>query len=165
VFVDLRHRNATTSSMAEASLICDLIAELLACGVKPDEIGVVTPYRAQARTIRNLLHSMPPDSEQRRKIIVDTVERMQGQERDVILLSLTTSNPAFAAGIADFFLQPERLNVAITRARVKLIIVGSSHLLSPGLRGSGYPGVGGTVERMYRLMRVSYLPVCAVISL
>ncbi|WP_448540083.1 DEAD/DEAH box helicase [Roseiflexus sp.] len=130
VFVDLHHRNATTSSMAEASLICDLIAELLACGVKPDEIGVVTPYRAQARTIRNLLHSMPPDSEQRRKIIVDTVERMQGQERDVILLSLTTSNPAFAAGIADFFLQPERLNVAITRARVKLIIVGSSHLLS-----------------------------------
>lgn len=130
VFVDLGHRNATTNSTAEASLICDLIAELLACGIEPDEIGVVTPYRAQARTIRNLLRSMIPDGEQRRKIVVDTVERMQGQERDVIFLSLTTSNPAFAAGIADFFLQPERLNVAITRARVKLIIVGSSHLLS-----------------------------------
>ncbi|MGQ9549256.1 MAG: DEAD/DEAH box helicase [Roseiflexus sp.] len=130
VFVDLRHRNATTSSMAEASLICDLIAELLTCGIEPDEIGVVTPYRAQARIIRNMLRLIIPDSERRMKIIVDTVERMQGQERDVILLSLTTSNPAFAAGIADFFLQPERLNVAITRARVKLIIVGSSHLLS-----------------------------------
>jgi DNA replication ATP-dependent helicase Dna2 len=130
VFVDLQHRNATTSSTKEANLICDLIAELLACGIEPNEIGVVTPYRAQGRLIRNLLRSIIPDSEQRRKIVVDTVERMQGQERDVIFLSLTTSNPAFAAGIADFFLQPERLNVAITRARVKLIIVGSSHLLA-----------------------------------
>jgi hypothetical protein len=108
---------------------------------------------------------MTPDSEQRRKIVVDTVERMQGQEREVIFLSLTTSNPAFAAGIADFFLQPERLNVAITRARVKTHYRGKQLSAVAGLRGPGYPGVGGTVKRMYRLMRVSYLPVCAVISL
>jgi DNA replication ATP-dependent helicase Dna2 len=53
---------------------------------------------------------------------------MQGQERDVIIVSLTTSNSVFAAEIADFFFQPERLNVAITRPRVKLIIVGSRAL-------------------------------------
>lgn len=130
VFVDLRHRNTTTRSQEEATLICDLIAELLRCGVEPAEIGVVAPYRAQGRLIRNLMRSVIPDDNQRRAIVVDTVERMQGQERDVVLLSLTTSNPAFAARIADFFLQPERLNVAVTRARVKLIIVGSRHLLS-----------------------------------
>lgn len=130
VFVDLRHRNTTTSSKEEANLICDLIAELLRCGIEPAEIGVVAPYRAQGRLIRNLLRMAVPDNDQRQAIVVDTVERMQGQERDVVFLSLTTSNPAFAAGIADFFLQPERLNVAITRARVKLIIVGSRHLLS-----------------------------------
>ena len=53
---------------------------------------------------------------------------MQGQERDVVILSLTTSNPVFAAGIADFYFQPERLNVAITRPRAKLIVVGSRSL-------------------------------------
>jgi DNA replication ATP-dependent helicase Dna2 len=44
---------------------------------------------------------------------------MQGQERDLVILSLTTSNPAFALGLADFFYQPERLNVAVTRPRKK----------------------------------------------
>lgn len=47
VFVDLKHRNATTRNHAEASLVVDLIAELLVCGLPPDEIGVVAPYRAQ----------------------------------------------------------------------------------------------------------------------
>ncbi|GAF78121.1 unnamed protein product, partial [marine sediment metagenome] len=63
-------------------------------------------------------------------IIVDTVERMQGQERDLIIFSLTTSNPAHAAQRAEFYFQPNRLNVAITRPRVKRIVIGSPRLLS-----------------------------------
>lgn len=129
VFVDLGHRNATTQSMQEASAVTDFVVELLACGVPPDEIGVVTPYRAQGRSIRNLLRRMIPQYAVRRQIVTDTVERMQGQERDVIIISLTTSNPAFASHLAEFFFQPERLNVAITRPRKKLIIVGSRHVL------------------------------------
>lgn len=130
VFVDLKHRNATTRSHAEASLVADLIVTLLECGVPATEIGVVAPYRAQGREIRNLLRQVVPDASVRRQIVTDTVERMQGQERDLVILSLTTSNPAFAANLAEFFFQPERLNVAITRPRSKLIIIGSSHLLT-----------------------------------
>lgn len=130
VFVDLGHRNATTRSEAEASLAVDLILELLKCGVPAEEIGVVTPYRAQGRAIRGLLReALPEQPEQRRALVVDTVERMQGQEREVIIVSLTTSNPTFASTLADFLFQPERLNVAITRPRSKLIILGSRHLL------------------------------------
>jgi len=54
---------------------------------------------------------------------------MQGQERDVVLVSLTASDPAWAARLADFYFQPERLNVAITRARCKLVLVGSESVL------------------------------------
>ncbi len=130
VFVDLGHRNATTRCDAEASLAVDLISELLACGIAPEQIGVVAPYRAQGRAIRRLLRTaLPDDSARRRAVVIDTVERMQGQEREVVIVSLTTSNPTFAAQLADFLFQPERLNVAITRPRSKLIILGSRHLL------------------------------------
>jgi DNA replication ATP-dependent helicase Dna2 len=130
VFVDLKHRNATTRSAAEAGMVVDLIATLLEAGVPAEQIGVVAPYRAQGREIRNLLRAIVPDAAVRRQIVVDTVERMQGQERDLVILSLTTSSPAFASRVAEFFFQPERLNVAITRPRTKLIVVGSSHLLA-----------------------------------
>jgi len=122
--------NATTRSEGEASLAVDLIVELLACGVAPTATGVVAPYRAQGRAMRGLLRqALPEQPERRRAIAIDTVERMQGQEREVIIVSLTTSNPTFASSIADFLFQPERLNVAITRPRSKLIILGSRHLL------------------------------------
>lgn len=130
VFVDLQHRNATTRNDAEASLAVDLITSLLDCGVPASEIGVVTPYRAQSRAIRGLLRqALPDDRAIRQTLVVDTVERMQGQERDIVIVSLTSSNPSFASQIADFLFQPERLNVAITRPRSKLIILGSRYLL------------------------------------
>ncbi len=129
VFVDLLHRNTTTRSRTEADVIANLIMTLAEIGFPLSEIGVVTPYRAQAREIRNLVQPLIADIEQRRQLVVDTVERMQGQERDLIIFSLATSNPAFASQLAEFFFQPERLNVAITRPRKKLIIVGSSQVL------------------------------------
>ena len=129
LFWDLGHYNNTTYSRKEAYAVTDLITTLLACGFPAAEIGVVVPYRAQARLIRNLLREVVPNTAVRTRIVIDTVERMQGQERDLIILSLTTSNPTFATLLADFFFQPERLNVAITRPRKKLIIVGSRFVL------------------------------------
>jgi DNA replication ATP-dependent helicase Dna2 len=128
VFLDVGRRNTTTRSRTEASAVGDLVIALLTGGIPPSEIGIVTPFRAQSREIRSLLRRAVPDPIARQQLIVDSVERMQGQERDVIIVSLTTSNPVFAADIADFFFQPERLNVAITRPRVKLIMVGSRAL-------------------------------------
>ncbi len=98
VFVDLGHRNATTRSDAEAGLAVDLVTTLLECGMAPDVIGVVAPYRAQGRTIRGLLRRAMPDAvELRHALVIDTVERMQGQERDLVIVSLTTSQTSFAA--------------------------------------------------------------------
>jgi len=128
VFIDLGHRNATTRSTSEARMIADLVEAILVCGLPPEEIGIVTPYRAQAREIKSMLRRIPKWRDMTKKIVVDTVERMQGQERELVILSLTTSNPTFAVDLADFFFQPQRLNVAVTRARTKLIIVGSTHL-------------------------------------
>ena len=129
VFIDLHHRGNTTRSNKEAETITELIQSLLYARISPEQIGVVVPYRAQGRVIRSRLRETLLDEGLTRAIVVDTVERMQGQEREVVLVSLTTSNAAFAAQLADFYFQPERLNVAITRPRTKLIIVGSSHVL------------------------------------
>lgn len=127
IFLDLAHHTSTVRNADEAGLIGKLVHELIECGMAAREIAIVTPYRSQARAIRRVLRFTV--SQHGSEIVTDTVERMQGQERDLIIASLTTSNPAFAGKLADFYFQPQRLNVSITRARMKLIIVGSRHLL------------------------------------
>lgn len=129
VFLDLQHHNNTIRSAREAQIVAELVLALLYGRLPAEQIGVVTPYRAQGRLIRTWLRRALPERETLRSLVVDTVERMQGQEREAVLVSLTTSSLAFAAGLADFFFQPQRLNVTITRARTKLILVGSRHVL------------------------------------
>jgi DNA replication ATP-dependent helicase Dna2 len=130
VFVDLRHANTKTRERSEAYYIADMIAELLAIGVPAAEIAVVAPYRAQGRAIRRRLEKRCPahPADELARITIDTVERMQGQERDVVFLSLTSGKFDAALQRASFYFMPNRLNVAITRARVKRIVVGSSRL-------------------------------------
>ncbi|HNC10002.1 MAG TPA: AAA domain-containing protein [Anaerolineales bacterium] len=130
VFLDLCHQNSTVRSPMEAHVVLELVLSLLTREVSPEEIGVVVPYRAQSRLIRSLLRRTLEDSDVFNKIVVDTVERMQGQEREVILVSFTTASPKFAAQVADFLFSPNRLNVAITRPRSKLIMVGSHEMLT-----------------------------------
>ncbi len=129
VFLDLCHQNTTVRSRIEADVVLGLVLSLLIRNVPPEEIGVVVPYRAQGRLIRSLLHRNMGDSEVANKLVVDTVERMQGQEREVIIVSFATASAKFAAQMADFLFQPQRLNVAVTRPRTKLILVGSHHML------------------------------------
>jgi len=129
VFLDLCHRNTTVRSQREAETVIELILALLWHDVTPEEIGVVVPYRAQSRLIRSLLRRTIQDENIWSRIVVDTVERMQGQEREIIIVSFTTASPSFASLMADFLFQPQRLNVAVTRPRSKLILVGSHHML------------------------------------
>lgn len=129
VFLDLCHQNTTVRSRIEAEAVLELVLSLLTREVSPEEIGVVVPYRAQSRLIRSLMRRNLMDDDVLRKLVVDTVERMQGQEREVVLVSFATASPKFAAQVADFLFQPQRLNVAVTRPRTKLILVGSHHML------------------------------------
>ena len=130
VFLDLCHTNTTVRSRQEAETVVELILALLEHNIPPDEIGVVVPYRAQSRLIRSLLRRALQDEDTLAEIVVDTVERMQGQEREVVLVSFATSSLAFAHQVAEFLFQPQRLNVAVTRPRTKLILVGSRHMLT-----------------------------------
>jgi DNA replication ATP-dependent helicase Dna2 len=129
VFLDLGHRSTTVRSPLEAEAVCELVLALLNAGLSPGEIGVVVPFRAQGRAIRELLRAHLPEREVLPALVIDTVERLQGQEREVVIISLTTSNPAFTSQWVDFFFLPEKLNLAITRPRTKLIIIGSSYIL------------------------------------
>ena len=80
--------------------------------------------------IRSLLRRNIKDNAIWSSIVVDTVERMQGQEKEIVIFSFTTASPAFSAQMADFLYQPQRLNVAVTRPRTKLILLGSRHMLN-----------------------------------
>lgn len=123
VFIPSKNFEARTSNPLDAELIAELCSVLQTSGVPLEEIGIVTPFRAQGRMIRNRLKRRMGNHAVH-QVVADTVERMQGQEREVVIFSLTSSDPVFIAAIAEFFFQPERLNVSATRAKTKLIIIG-----------------------------------------
>ena len=90
------------------------------------DIGIISPYRAQVQYLRSLLKKDDFLQPLRRQITVKTVDAFQGQERDVILVSLVRANEEGQIG---FLSDLRRMNVAMTRARYKLIILGSAATL------------------------------------
>ncbi|MBN1426470.1 AAA family ATPase [Candidatus Fermentibacteria bacterium] len=121
----VNHQGYGPVSPPEAEAVARLVTALVVDqGIEPAEIAVVAPHRAQVREITDRLwRHLGPDAAA--PIVVDTVERMQGQERNVIVLSLTVSDGWFMADEIDFILSTNRLNVSITRARKLLLVVGS----------------------------------------
>lgn len=102
-------------NLAEAKTASEVIKKFMELGLKSDQIGVICPYRGQVGELRR---SLPP------KAVVDTVDRFQGSDREFILLSLTENISEGSRGFSD----PRRLNVAITRAKKKLVVIGDPQI-------------------------------------
>ncbi len=127
VFVELDHAVCRNYSVAEATLCADLVETLFRAGFPLAEVAVIVPFRRQARWVRNFLRKKLrlPEMEAR-ACTVDTVDRLQGQERELVIVSMTASDPGYLESLASFLLRPQRLNVAITRARTKVIVLASA---------------------------------------
>lgn len=130
---EARTRTGSLTNSQEARLVIHTLRDYIDM-VSPGRVeservdfGIITPYRGQARLIRRLLKMQHYFRKLRRHITVGTVDGFQGQERDVIVISLVRSN---ADGQIGFLRDLRRMNVAMTRARMKLIIVGNAETLS-----------------------------------
>ena len=114
-----------SDSKFEAEIVTNLIYDLAKNGVKLSEIGVVTPYRAQVRTIRRALKNRFSKLTKQHfdALFIDTVDSIQGQERNYIIYSMANSHPLESMKRLDFFYSSNRLNVAITRAIKKCFVL------------------------------------------
>jgi superfamily II DNA/RNA helicase len=122
----LGHRGRRQQSPEEAEMLVALVERLVErYGLQTEQIALLSPHRAQNNLVRErLIAKLGPTS----LPLVDTVERLQGTERDVVLFGLTASDPDHAQ--SPFLTDPRRFNVALTRARLKLIVVASEIFFS-----------------------------------
>ena len=101
------------ANVGEARIACNIVGQLLACGVKPEQVGVITTYAKQVELLERNLGNLTG-------LEIKTVDGFQGREKEVIVLSLVRSNKASQLG---FLVEERRLNVAVTRARRKLVVI------------------------------------------
>ena len=122
------HEGRAISNRVEAQLVARLCGSLLGRGVSPERIGVISPYRAQLRTIKAAIASdCTPDAS---SIDVFTVDKYQGRDKDCVIVSFVRSNAEKNIGV--LLEDVRRINVAITRAKCKLILIGSASTLKGG---------------------------------
>ncbi len=121
---------STTNPEEAAFLLKHLsmeLTELVTQGAASPTIAVIAPYKEQVRVLKEQLQHVPGLQSYLDLISINTVDGFQGQERDVVYISLTRSNPD---GIIGFLSDIRRMNVAMTRARKKLVVIGDSATLS-----------------------------------
>ena len=113
----------------EAEFVVFKIKQLIKLGVSVDDIAVIAPYAAQVRKLRRLLGGLKTEAgnvSELANVEVDTVDGFQGREKEVIIITLVRSNGQCEIG---FLKDYRRTNVALTRARRKLIVIGDSATL------------------------------------
>ncbi len=110
-----RRREGSTSAAnpGEARVVTSVVKDYLHAGLRPEQLAVIAPYKDQVDDLRETLADDALE--------VDTVDGFQGREKEVVVLSLVRSNPEGEIG---FLRDERRLNVSITRARRKLVLVG-----------------------------------------
>ena len=106
----------------EADAVVEMVKALLLEGNNPSDIAVITPFRKQVRLIRSKAHDVLEDEA---IPLIDTVERLQGQDVKCIILSFASSSMSYIGNIGGFLFNLNRLNVMISRAKTKVIIFGS----------------------------------------
>ncbi|MFH1116999.1 MAG: AAA domain-containing protein, partial [Pseudomonadota bacterium] len=136
VFVDVEGPNGGRARPEEAEAAGTIFESLVAGGVPPSEVGIITPYRAQQALIRKRLSRGRGTASPS----VDTVDRFQGGEREVIILSLSRSDE-----VTSFLADKKRLNVSLSRARSKLILLGHGRTLD------GHPLFASILEGVKRV--------------
>jgi len=99
----------------EATLVVDFVKQLLEAGLDPKQLAVIAPYSAQVRLLRSRLDVVGLE--------IDSVDGFQGREKEAVIISLVRSNPKQEIG---FLSDVRRMNVALTRARRRLIVVADS---------------------------------------
>jgi hypothetical protein len=119
VFVLIVHDEAESfqSNLVEASIV-----EALVRNVRSNSVGVITPHNAQKGLLKNML------AEGCENVRVDTVEKYQGGSADFIIISSTVSDPDYVRCESDFLLNLNRINVAISRMKKKLVVVASKSI-------------------------------------
>ena len=130
-------RGARITNPIEAALTAQLVESLITVGIAPTEIGVITLYRSQLALIRqNLQHRLGGSNnsgdnhDAGGSVEIQTTDRFQGRDKEVVILSLVRSNEA--GNVGDLLKDWRRVNVALTRARTKLLIVGSRETMAKG---------------------------------
>ena len=105
----------------EAKLVVRLVEELSSAGLSDDAIGIISPYRVQLKVIRQQMGG------RFERVEVNTIDKYQGRDKECIILSLVRSNSSGAIGslLKDW----RRVNVSVTRAKHKLLIVGDGSTL------------------------------------
>lgn len=137
------------TSDKEAEFISDTISKYLELGLPARDIAVLTPFRAQAANVRRHIRNHSGISEEnRQQIASDTIDKMQGQEREVIIFSLVAGNLDYMTEMADFLYNPNKLNVAFSRAKSKLIIVGNIKQLR-NISPVDYPHISKMLDSDY----------------
>lgn len=106
---------ASLLNSQEAEIVSRKVEQLLAAGLAPTGIAVIAPYSAQVRLLRSMIDVQGLE--------IDTVDGFQGREKEAIIITLVRSN---TEGEIGFLADTRRMNVALTRARRKLIVIGDS---------------------------------------
>ena len=131
----------------EAEEIANIIRGYLDLDVSAKDIAVLSPFRAQAANIRRHIRKAISE-EVAMELAVDTIDKMQGQEREVIIYSLAAGDEEYMAEMGDFLYNPNKMNVAFSRAKSKLIIVGNIDNLR-GMDGASYPHIARMLSSKY----------------
>ncbi|WP_258101745.1 AAA domain-containing protein [Marinoscillum pacificum] len=127
----LNQETLSTYNVEEARFVLSRLQEIVEDVMSREDriptIGIIAPYKAQAEILRKYLEDFGLDQEVLKRITINSVDSFQGQERDIMLISLVRSNPNAEIG---FLADERRMNVAMTRARHLLVMVGDSATLS-----------------------------------